>query len=538
MGTIPAPDIFHDASEIAQAPQNAMAEYARVAALNQQTQQSAAMAPLQRQQAQQQIQAQQRQFADQDALTKTITQYDPQKHTLADIPKLITQNGGSGQAALQAQQGLLAQKKNLLTLNDDQFAQQQKLSDLAQGVHDEVTSAKPEEKQAVYTQGLQRLGAAGMDVSKEPPQYPGDDVFSQHLAPIQLHSAIVADAAKQREADQNAAKARNENAQAAHQEFLNKLTENSKPGDFDKQVDGLVPPTGAEGQAQNQFVKAQVNAALSRGDVDGAKKFIEQAYQNQLGIQKDVAVATNPAMQNAKVAVAQRIKLAEQAITQGDPAAAGKLLADGSVTLSELKSRGTTPEFIVQATNAAQQINPNFNPQKAEADLSVAKSPASVAFFGSAKSLTDKGGTLDQLKEAAKDIPEGRIPVFNSIADVAEAATGSGPIAKYASILLGVSDDYSKVMGGGQGSDTSRTQALKLVPANASPQARDAAIEGIRGAVGSQINSRIGNNAVMKRMYGDQGGGNPLSLKAPNGKTYNFKTQQDLDNFKKEAGIQ
>ena len=304
MATIPAPDIFHDAQEIAQAPQNAMAEYARVAALQQQTQQQAAMAPLQRQQAQQQIQAQQRQFADQDALTKAITQYDPSKNTLADVPKLITQNGGSGQAALQAQQGLLTQKQNLLKLSDDQFAQQQKLSDLAQGVHDEVTSAKPEEKQAVYTQGLQRLGAAGMDVSKEPAQYPGDDVFSQHLAPIQLHSAIVADAAKQREADQNAAKARNENAEAAHQEFLNKLTENSKPGDFDKQVDGLVPPTGAEGQAQNQFVKAQVNAALSRGDVDGAKKFIEQAYQNHLEIQKDVAVATNPAIQQGKINVA------------------------------------------------------------------------------------------------------------------------------------------------------------------------------------------------------------------------------------------
>jgi hypothetical protein len=57
-------------------------------------------------------------------------------------------------------------------------------------------------------------------------------------------------------------------------------------------------------------------------------------------------------------------------------------------------------------------------------------------------------------------------------------------------------------MGGGQGSDTSRLQALKLAPANASPEARAAAIEGIRGAVSSQTNSRIGNNPVLQKMYG------------------------------------
>jgi hypothetical protein len=37
---------------------------------------------------------------------------------------------------------------------------------------------------------------------------------------------------------------------------------------------------------------------------------------------------------------------------------------------------------------------------------------------------------------------------------------------------------------------------------------------------------------------GSGGGGAALSVKAPNGKTYSFKDQQSLDNFKKAAGIQ
>jgi hypothetical protein len=206
MGTVPAPNIADEAGQIAQMPQNALAEYARIAQLKQQTaglqqqqQQSAQMAPLQQQAAQQQIEAQKRQFADQDALTKAITQYDPAKHTLADVPKLITQNGGSGQSALQAQQGLIAQRQKLTQLSDEQFAEQQKNADLIAGVHDSVSQAPPEQKQAIYQQGLQRLSQAGVDVSKEPTQYPGDDQFAQHLPSIRLHSAIVAEAEKDRE---------------------------------------------------------------------------------------------------------------------------------------------------------------------------------------------------------------------------------------------------------------------------------------------------------------------------------------------------
>lgn len=194
----------------------------------------------------------------------------------------------------------------------------------------------------------------------------------------------------------------------------------------------------------------------------------------------------------------------KQALSQGDPSAAAALLVNGDATLSELKARGATPEFIANTLTAAHQLSGGkYNAQAADAQFQVAKSPANVAFFGSAKSLTDKGGTLDQLAAAAKDIPGGLIPALNSIGDWEKAATGSGPIAKYAALALGVADDYSKVMGGGQGSDSSRSQALNLVGAKQSPAQRAASIAGIRGAVSSQTNSRVGTNPVLKRMYGD-----------------------------------
>lgn len=255
-------------------------------------------------------------------------------------------------------------------------------------------------------------------------------------------------------------------------------------------------------------------------------------------------LSTAELSQKNQLAIEAAKKATDQAILDGDPAAAAKLLVEGTVAPSQLIS-SRKPEFAQKAFSTAAQLQPGWDARKAEADFKVASSPAQVSFFGSAKSLTDKGGTLDQLAAAGKDIPDNQIPIFNTVADALKASTGSGPVAKYAAISLGVADDYAKVMGGGQGSDTSREQALRLISAKQSPEQRAASIEGIRGAVDSQTNSRIGKNTVLQKMYGSApatsgvgGGSASFSITAPNNKTYTFKDQDSLDSFKKRAGIQ
>lgn len=241
-------------------------------------------------------------------------------------------------------------------------------------------------------------------------------------------------------------------------------------------------------------------ASVALGTAPGAAQ-IQQGEAHQAALKAQ-------AEKSAQMPFEMRLAQQKQVLAQGAPNAAAQLLVNGDATLAELKSRGVTPEFIAQTLSAAhQQSGGKYNAQAADAQFDVAKSPANTAFFGSAKSLTDPGGTLDQLAQTAKSIPSNQIPAFNTIADWEKAATGSGPIAKYASQALGVADDYSKVMGGGQGSDASRMSALNLVGAKLSPDQRAQSIEGIRGAVGSQMTSRIGNNPVLQRMYGSSGNG-------------------------------
>jgi hypothetical protein len=334
-----------------------------------------------------------------------------------------------------------------------------------------------------------------------PNQFPSEAQIDQMQAGLGVHAKALEEAETLAKTQEAAGKGAVDNAEAGLKQIQLNLAKNSTPGSFDQQIDGIYPPNNAQNAGMNAMLKGQINASLSRGDVDTAKKFIASALDTVQSMNKEKAMATDPAIQQAKLQLSTAQKVAEQAISDGDPKAAAKLLIDGTVAPSQIIS-SRKPAFAQQAFTAAEQMQPGWSATKADADYNVAKSPENIRFFGSAKSLTDPGGTLDQLAAAAKDIPANQIPVFNSVADAVKASTGSGPIAKYAALALGVADDYSKVMGGGQGSDTSRTQALNLVASKQSPEQRAASIEGIRGAVGSQTTSRVGNNPVLQKMYG------------------------------------
>jgi hypothetical protein len=255
----------------------------------------------------------------------------------------------------------------------------------------------------------------------------------------------------------------------------------------------LVQRLGIAGQlADFHKQKAEAVAATPEGKaaIAGAEA---QAKLNVESSPQALRLAANKAASEAN---------ARQAAAQGDPNVAGQMLARGDFTLADLKSRGTTPQFITKAVAAAQKVNPTYNPADEVIAESVAKSQSANQFFGSANSLIGKGGTLDQLEKLGRNIPQNSIPVLNTFDDWQKLARGKGPLAGYAATALGVADDYGKVMGGGNASDHARDAALALFGQAASPEQRAAAIQSTRDTVQSQRDARIGNNQFLKRQYG------------------------------------
>lgn len=198
----------------------------------------------------------------------------------------------------------------------------------------------------------------------------------------------------------------------------------------------------------------------------------------------------------------QRQKQIEQTIKQGDPKIAGQQLVNHELTLSELKSRGSTPDFISQVTAAAKAIDSTYSAAQADAEFKIAGNQQNNTFFGNVNSLLEKGGTLDQMAQNYDKLGNGEFPLFNKWKDYLGYQAGDPAMAGYYQTALGVADDYAKVMGGGTGSDTSRLQVMNSFHNAHNPAQMAAAIASARAAVTSQKASRIGGNAFLSKMYG------------------------------------
>ena len=478
MGNIPLPALSIRPPEQQPNPLDQLARLQQIKQAQQSQQLNQQLAPLKIQAAQNeaqsgglQLQQQQQEIKDQQAIANWFKNIDPSKDPSAitdpvTVGRELAKQGASGAAIMKVQQGILQQHQTLATLTKDQLANKQTIADnLANGLNGVLGETDPAKRAQALTPLIQTAAQNGLlppPAAQQLLANPGaitDDQLKQFQKGLGVSAAFTQAAARQTTASTEQQKLQ---AQMNPQSSLYAPSAAS------------VALGTAPGAAQIQQGEAQ-QAALKAGAEEKAKMPGEMALAAQ-----------------------------KQALSQGDPNAAGQLLVNGDATLAELKSRGATPDFIARTLYAARQISGGkYNAQQADAAFDVAKSPSNVAFFGSSKSLTDPGGTLDQLAKVGSTLPQNQLPVLNSIADWEKAATGQGPIAHYAATALGVADDYAKVMGGGQGSDTSRLQALNLIKANQSPEARTAALSGIRDAVQSQTNSRIGVNPVLKRMYGD-----------------------------------
>lgn len=305
----------------------------------------------------------------------------------------------------------------------------------------------------------------------------------------------------------------------------------------------------ADGKVASQTI-AQLQSVIDKfgARADAAKKAGisgendvttgEAPAEAQAAAQKAAAtiVAENTgAAENAKVNAKAREAQVEQSVKEGDPVSAGNLLSQRLTTISELKSRGMTPEYITKAIQQAQKNDPNYNAVVEDNNAKVAGNEQNVQFFGSAGSLVDKDGTLDQLQQAGGQISQHDWQILNKTKNWKDLQTGDAGISGYAATAVGVADDYAKVMGGGTGSDTSRALVLQSVNPNASPAQRAAAVAAMRNAVDSQMRSRIGTNSFLQKGYGQH---LMVSVTDPNGGVHKFRDQASADTFKKQAGIQ
>lgn len=435
-----------------------------------------ALAPGQVQQQQQQIQAadqenqiRQLQLKDAQAGTKAMQEWDGKDWN--QLPDLIQKNGGSLQAVTAAKSTVLKQQSEVQAYNTATLAQNDVKNNYLLGKLQSATAAPDENLAQSVTQAA---SDAVRDGYLDPQHAQGFQLLIQQAGgdPKKLRDEL-----------------------GLYEKGLMGQKEQ-----FSQEI--------ANRKAATEEITAQSRVASAGNSPVALAKLASQGDPQALAtvgeIQKEAAgksAAEAQAKQPFELQLAASRAAVEQAVKNGSAEDAGKMLAEGVAAPSEISAR-SNPSFLVAATKAAQKIDPNYTNQKAEADFNVAKSQTNNPFFGSAGSLVSKGGTLDQLQENYAKLGNSRIPVFNKFSDYLGYQSGNPALAGFMQTAIGAADDYAKVMGGGNGSDSSRLSVLQSFSNAHNPAQMKAAIDAARAAVGSQIESRIGNNKVLKNMYG------------------------------------
>lgn len=373
MGTVAPPNIVEAAQQISQNP---LTEQARAVQLQGEQQQV--------KQQQIQTQMQQQQLQDQQAMTKAMQSWDGKD--FSQLPELMRQNGISAPGYINAQNSILQRRQQLLSLDKSQLEDLDAHHDAALGVLNQAKDIPDEQLSSWAATTGSQLQAANHLTPQEaqtflqhsqsmpPAQFrPWLDVYEkglkgekEQIAEVSKTAEIAANNAK---AIEDAAKARAENATAAHQEFINNLTKNSKPGDYYKQIDAIFDPNDPKTAGSNRMTKAQVDGAISRGDVEAAKQFVDQAFQNVQAINKDIAVQTNPDIQHGKEAVAYaegqgRASIEAAAARGNDPAVAdvpAKQVLPAKADYQKANADFAQNQAVTQRLNAMMQAAKSGN---------------------------------------------------------------------------------------------------------------------------------------------------------------------------------
>jgi hypothetical protein len=445
---------------------------------------------------QQDYQLKQQAIQDQQAGMAAMKEWDNAKDPNGNtLPDLIGKHGGSANAVIAAKKGILDYHQGVMNLTKDQLALEQTKNDYVVQHIDNVKSLPPEQQPAAFEAAKQDLVQKGyMDPqAAQGLKYQGPDQLDLLEKGFQSHSQVLAQNKTISDAAEASAKARAENAAAKMNEIKAKLTESSKPGDFDDLIDQMLP--GKENAAMNVQAKGRVNFALKRGDVEEANKAIDQAGQFVAGIQKEV----NPQVQANKIQVAK-----QEAINRTNvqatynpliPGAAGSQNPGGAGPATEApKAIGSVPATLRPTVQAIidyrdklppqGRSNPQnqairywvneLDPQHDETEYPARNKLMSSMVggpLGKQLNATNTAlGHIGVLNDAVDALNNGNVRVLNSIANRFGLETGQTAAATFKTIVHRVGPELASAYIEGGGGEKERGTTEADFDANLPPQ--------------------------------------------------------------------
>lgn len=207
-------------------------------------------------------------------------------------------------------------------------------------------------------------------------------------------------------------------------------------------------------------------------------------------------------------------KRAEDDAANGNPKLVAQMLVSGDAAWSQLVST-RKPEFLVQVATLAKALDPNFSIAKNESDYKASTNPQTRATLDLITTMTDNNGSIAVAQRAATKLPQLNSQQANSVFNAFSRSFGSNSATNFHTAMLGLADEYSKVMGGGVSSDTGRQQALDILKDSYSNGQLSGAIDTMKQDIQARKSELIRGNRVLEQTYGaggskDEGNAGPV----------------------------
>ncbi|PYU66595.1 MAG: hypothetical protein DMG49_21550, partial [Acidobacteria bacterium] len=103
-----------------------------------------------------------------------------------------------------------------------------------------------------------------------------------------------------------------------------------------------------------------------------------------------------------------------------------------------------------------EETGQHFNIAQAQTDYKYANNAQTKNTLNMINGMTEPGGALEIAGKAASKLPKMNSKTANQVFNIAKTEVGDNAPTDFHISMLGLADEYSKVMGGGVSSDTGR----------------------------------------------------------------------------------
>ena len=184
-------------------------------------------------------------------------------------------------------------------------------------------------------------------------------------------------------------------------------------------------------------------------------------------------------------------------------------VVEGRLDPSQISPRSPQYPYVLNAANqySQQKYGQPFDFAKASSDYAYSKNPTTQNTLKMIDAMVEPGGSIEIAQNAAKNLPRLNSTLANQVFNVAATQFGSAEASNFHTAMLGLADEYSKVMGGGVSSDTGRQQGLDLLKSAYSKGQLSGAIGIMQKDIQARKTALVGNNTYLQRQYSPKAAG-------------------------------